>query len=352
MPKKIIATSSFHSLGATFLDWSIVFLSGRNEFYHQKSNRLIDLVKNPLTNLTGDSNENIINAHGHKKNHPSGLVECKNMINSFLETDYDFFTLYPLPLHFDLAAKDLKIELSELSQHDNLYNTNQHIIQDYKNLVEYLLEEDCQFIFLSGNKETSTYLLDSREIDRSFLYTGKLESVEERDSEFQNLFFPDSKKTWQSLKLTNLWDKREQLALDTRPLENYFSDSELQLSQTHHYINCQEWWNMGVETIKQVMDFCEVKINTTRLTNWVPVYYQWQKIQHEKLKFCYQLPHIVDSIINGWYYQIDLSFNQEVAVQHCLIYNHGLNLKTWQLNKFPDNTQKLHELLEPNIHPL
>ena len=42
---------------------------------------------------------------------------------------------------------------------------------------------------------------------------------------------------------------------------------------------------------------------------------------------------------------------QEAIVQHILIYKYNLNLKNWQLKKFPDNTQDLHKLLETNIHP-
>jgi hypothetical protein len=70
------------------------------------------------------------------------------------------------------------------------------------------------------------------------------------------------------------------------------------------------------------------------------------------LEFCYNYKHIVDSVVNNWYYQIDLTFEQEVVIQHCLIYQHNLNLKTWELTKFPSNTQDLHKLLEPNIHPI
>jgi len=76
----------------------------------------------------------------------------------------------------------------------------------------------------------------------------------------------------------------------------------------------------------------------------------WQKKQLDLLDFCYNQPHIVDAIVNNLYYEIDLTFDQEIIIQHCLIYQHGLNLKTWQLEKFPNNTQDLHKLLEPNIH--
>ena len=58
----------------------------------------------------------------------------------------------------------------------------------------------------------------------------------------------------------------------------------------------------------------------------------------------------MDAIVNNWHYEIDLTFEQEVIVQHCLIYQHGLNLKTWQLEQFPRNTRDLHRLLEPNTH--
>jgi hypothetical protein len=70
------------------------------------------------------------------------------------------------------------------------------------------------------------------------------------------------------------------------------------------------------------------------------------------LQFEYNYKHIVESIVNNWSYPIDLTFDQEIVIQHCLIYHYGLNLKTWQLEKFPNNTQDLHKLLEPNIHPL
>ena len=49
--------------------------------------------------------------------------------------------------------------------------------------------------------------------------------------------------------------------------------------------------------------------------------------------------------------RFDLDVIQEAFIQRELIYKHNLNLKTFQLEKFI-NTQQLHNLLEPNIHPL
>ena len=63
---------------------------------------------------------------------------------------------------------------------------------------------------------------------------------------------------------------------------------------------------------------------------------------------------IINYIIEGYELNLDkfnLDLVQEAAIQHELIYKHNLNLKTWQLTKFT-NTRQLHNLLEPNIHPL
>ena len=72
MAKKIIATSSIHSVGATFMDWSILFLSGQKEYYYQPTRQFINVTTNPLENLYNQRGpaEELKNAHGHKKNHP------------------------------------------------------------------------------------------------------------------------------------------------------------------------------------------------------------------------------------------------------------------------------------------
>ena len=88
-----------------------------------------------------------------------------------------------------------------------------------------------------------------------------------------------------------------------------------------------------------------------RFNQWLPIYQQWASRQLKILDFCHEVSHIIDSIVNNWDYQLgDLSFEQEVVIQHYLIYKHNLNLKTWQLEKFPSNTKDLHKLLETNTH--
>ena len=45
-----------------------------------------------------------------------------------------------------------------------------------------------------------------------------------------------------------------------------------------------------------------------------------------------------------------MNFYKEVMIQQALIRRHSLNLKTWQLETFPANTQELYKLLEPSLH--
>ena len=60
------------SVGCTFIDWSIYWLSGQVDFYCR--DHWIQLVKNPLTQN---------NAHKHLKNHPSGFAETLEYIDNF-----------------------------------------------------------------------------------------------------------------------------------------------------------------------------------------------------------------------------------------------------------------------------
>lgn len=48
MSQKIFATSSFSSLGCTFLDWTLHYLSGKTEYYNVELDRNVELVDNPL----------------------------------------------------------------------------------------------------------------------------------------------------------------------------------------------------------------------------------------------------------------------------------------------------------------
>jgi hypothetical protein len=337
--KNLICTTSVFSVGCTFLEWSINYLAGKTKYLNRKKG-LIDLVKNPVDK---------INAHGHQKNHPSGFEETQDFTN-FLQQHSDFVTMYPFLMHSDIAAQKLGLDILNINQAQWSDITNFRT-QDFEEMLGWLSNRDAKIIFVSLSQDLAVYHSSNlRYTDRLFYKPKKIESVDEFRQAKDLVFFKDSCSRWNDLNLTDIWDTRERLALSTRPLE--LSGNQINLSMTHYWLDSRELWHNGVNKIKDIMSWLEIPVDHTRVDHWQQVYTKWQRVQLDCLEFQYQYKHIVEAIINGWSYPINLTFDQEVVIQHCLIYQHNLNLKTWQLEKFPNNTSELHKLLEPNIHLL
>ena len=332
---QIACITSTSSIGATFVDWSVHFLSGRNIYYSIKEQQWIPLTVNPLTQS---------NSHNHKKNHPSGWHDTKLAIE-ILKTQSDFVSLYPYPLRAEKIAEILKITLKNLSVQDHAsIVTYQH--QDYKKLINECYQHDVKVVYIHCPNEVIGYKHHSRENQYSQYANDTNFINNEKQELLDNIFFNNC--SWGD----TIWDKREKMALNIRPFDSTVENSiTIDLTQPHHWVNSQDLWHNGENTLIQILNFLKIKLDSNRLDAWRSIYHKWQQIQYKSLKFTYNYKHIVDAVVNNWYYDIsNLTFIQEVIIQHCLIYQHGLNLKTWELEKFPDNTQDLHKLLEPNIH--
>ncbi len=331
--------SSARSIGCTFLDWSIHFLSRQNYFYHVISKTWMPLSQNPLSK---------INAHGHKKNHPSGADSTLKFINSFNDiSNGDLFSLYPVKMRIDKMCDKLGYQLSDMKTPDIWKKINQEIDLDYQKIFNDCHNNNTKIIFLGSNPDVCLYRLKIRSLERMFTKPEPAKSTDQINEEYQNLFFKSSIDSWKELGLTEIWDKRERMALDIRPF-----DIELDpiLRMPHLHIDSRDWWSRGPKVIQKVFKFLSLTLDQERMQQWLPIYYQWQEIQTNALEFVYYIDHIINAIVNNIYFEIDLTFEEETVVQHCLLYKHNLNLKTWQLTKFPGNTQDLYKLLEPNIH--
>jgi len=339
----IVCVTSPVSLGCTFVDWSVHFLSGKNKFYSVKNSDWIALSSNPVLK---------INAHGHKKNHPSGHDRSQQYINQLANvSNSELLSLYPSPIHADLASKALNITgslNSEKHKQIQLYQKN-----DYAKLINSVIESDIKVVYISMNRHNILYTCQNRSLGRLYFEEKRPDSMSELLNHIDQLFFADSIDQWTRAGLTNTWDLRERLALCTRPFDTTRIMEDLEINRSRQYclIDAQSLWYNGTHVMKKIMDFLNLAINETAWTQWVDIYYTWQQLQLKILNFDLEFEHIMNSIVNNWYYEIgSLTFEQEVIIQHCLIYQHGLNLRTWQLEKFPSNTQDLHKLLEPNIH--
>lgn len=324
------------SVGCTFFDWSIHFLSGQKDFYQADQRRWIPLSNDPVLD---------VNAHGHLKNHPKGSIATAKQITELLNMpENQLYSVYPSAMTVDDAIKQCHILPDQIGQKDNWQHIYHFINSDYWKNFEVCQASNVKLIYVANDPNVSLYYLTSRCSTNIFPIVDGSKYVN-----LQETFFKNSVNSWNSLGLTEIWDQRERLALDLRPfLRNEENSNHLQGS--HLWISCQELWTRGEVTALKMLKFLDLPVATERLPEWRLVYAKWQEIQLKQLEFNYIYQHIVDSIVNNWYYEIDLTFEQEVVIQHCLIYQHNLNLKTWQLTKFPTNTQDLHKLLEDNIH--
>lgn len=334
----IVCSTSTQSAGCTFLDWSVHFLSGQTEFYHVL-NGWIPLSHNPVTRL---------NAHGHNKNHPAGLVETQLAVKK-LQQSNRLTSVYPYPMQLDHAARKLNIDPKQATraQWQEIFDLRN---ADYNQMLAMCGQNNVKVIFVALDDHLSMYANTVRSLDRLPLSKRPAHSQQEIRNELDQMFFRDSVNTWTNLGLTDIWDMRERYALNKDLLE--WKQQPVDLNFDHYWINAQNLWYNGEREIPRIVKWLELEIDSTRIEPWIAVYREWQKLQLDTLQFQYNYQHIVKSIVNNWSYEIDLTFEQEIVIQHCLIFEHGLNLKTWQLEKFPNNTKDLHKLLEPNIHPL
>jgi hypothetical protein len=342
---KIACVTSVRPVGCTFVDWSLHFLSNQSSYYNVAKKSSVSLVNTPMT---------LINAHGHFKNQPAGLEHTTQYIQHFQEQKInDFCSMYPIPMYADVAAKHIGLDQIQLADAKLWKKVVQYIADDYQKIINQCCTQEIGTVYIDPDPRFNLYFLTCRSLDRLIFSHRPAKNQAELENEFQSTFFGDTVTHWQNQGLTDTWDIRERLSLNSGLFDRFEDQFHLDLSLPHLWINTTELWNYGVDTIQRIMKYLDLPVNANRWHDWLPIHQQWHEIQQKNLKFAYQFDHIIDAIVNNYYYKLEnLSFKQEVAIQHALIYQHNLNLKTWKLNAFPSNTQDIHQLLEPNIHPI
>jgi len=309
----MIAILTDPEVGGTFLTWSIYYLSGRDDYYSIDEQKFIPITNNPLTEQ---------NAHNF---YPNQVMKAESFEKTFEQM---------------LAAEKLS-DFNIIYMHHFDGTPNSHD-QKTADAVEKLLPHVSKTVLLTSTPDQALYKC-------SYSSRNNLNF-----EEFVDRFFSMSKEIWDQPNLKNIWDKREFLALNFRPFDNFRITENLNLNHDHYHLNTMEIWNTFDESVGDLLKYLEVDIDDKKFEHWLAVYQQWKKIHKNRLFFIWYFDTIIKYIIEG--HSLDLiRFNldicQEAAIQHTLIYKHNLNLKTWQLEKFT-NTRQLHELLEPNSHPL
>jgi len=337
-----ICLTANNTVGCTFLDWSLHFLNGQTKYYRIKEKEWIPLIDNPL------SFDLVENAHGHNKNCVAGLTNTKILTSLVSSSQLCTFNAYPEQL--DIICDQLGIGVDQLDNAANLKSVQDHRLLDYNNLIQHCLDQHMPVVYIYADPKVVGYFWQHRNIQRLAFADQEARSIDDLEQETENIFFKNSLDAWQQLELDNIWDTRERMALNIRPYDtaDFWSVGS---ASPMHWINCQELWHDTESVVINLLGQFGLLVDQSRLQQWLPIVANWQKIHHKNLKFYNNLSHIVDCIVMGWHYKLDtLTLQQEAIIQHCLIYQHNLNLKTWNLLQFPDNTLKLHQLLEENIH--
>jgi hypothetical protein len=353
MSEIFCVTSGNKSIGCTFLDWSIHWLSGSEKYYNVAAG-WCDVPKNPL-----DGN----NSHYYNKNQPMGYLNSIDFINILKANGTELSSFYPIPKNTQQAAIDLDISLDQIESNSSKITEYQQ--KDYAEIWEhcyktlipivYVNLDSSDHLYLSSDHRSLDYL-NIEDLKQGNLIEQKFESKERLWDHWLNEYFGKDFDIWKNqMGMVNLWDLREFIALNIRPYEERSNMvDKIDFRLPHLHINAKELWHAGDSTILRIMDYLNLEINPDRFKTWLPIYYKWQEIQLNILKFSWNVDHICKCIVNN--YNFDLSYIKldtwkEAVIQHEMIYKYGLNFKTWQLEKFPTNTQDLHKLLEPNtIH--
>lgn len=338
---KIFCVTSTESVGCTFLDWSIHYLSGSTKFYNVESG-WSDLVTTPLGSA---------NAHAHPKNHPNGAELTNEVIDKLTNVSSTVpLSFYPIPLNEEAVVEKLNLTVNQTADFysDSVAKYQQ---QDYSKIWEQLSANNISTVYINLTSDC-LYTQSFRQFDRTVpnLIDQPQTSKEVQDV-FVNTFFKHS----QLYQDKAAWDKREFIALNIHPYYYNDIDKYVDFTQPHYYIDARELWYNGKNTLTNIMQYLGLTVDTDRLTSWLPVYYEWQQKQLGILKFSWNIDHICNCIVNNYYYDIssyNLDLWHEAILQHNLIYKHGVTFKAWGLETLPTNTQELHQLLEPNIHPV
>jgi len=320
---RLIAVLTDPEVGGTFLTWSIHYLRGDTCYFLAEHNKYCKIPKNPLSAK---------NAHNFIPNNPNrgvdrGMEKFYHIVDKLVENDNQGI----IYLHdFDDNKKDTAVATEYVSNY-----IEKKILVSTKNLPR------CRIAYSSRGAQwiSSDELITDP--DKIFDF-------------FVKKYFEESHKIWMNQKLNEIWDKREFIALNfnfnfnkkSHTIEDCFD-----CSVDHYKLNVTELYNIE-SYVHSLFDYLELPIHQSRLKLWQGVYRNWQQFHKSRLLFSWYFDDIINYIING--HKLDLTrFNldivQEACIQSHLIYNHNLNLKTWQLEKFTD-TRQLHNLLETNFH--
>jgi len=299
----IVAFTSPHSGGATFLDWSWHWLKGNKKFWNHEIG-WIPLIDNPLGN---------INAHGHKKNHPGDIESWWRFLdlaqNQMLSPKTDV-TFYP-----NLASVDGMME--QYVQNLNLMTEKNVAVVVIKKtmLAPYVSERTGR----DSEHDVRMFLSHNPDIDPGLPIRKIREAASVR-------LVPQAK-GW------------------LREIDRAFRS----LSNSVLVLNDDEVLDDIESCMEKIFSHHNLKISPERLDHWRTIANDWhRKARQEHDFYNSELPELCDAIVKGSPLELDESktgfVRQSVIMAH-LMKDHGSRLLL-PTDEFPKNTKDLHRFLK------
>lgn len=325
----IVSILTDPAVGGTFLTWSIYYLAGQEYYRNFKKQETVVIPDNPLTD---------INAHNFIPTQPNSVEQVEtiyNNVKSAPEHQLDIIYMHNLPTF--PYNNNLSDEITKFAVEKLKTITNKFIV-----------------LYTADSHKLYSTKYEGRTIKKSLNNPSIIhDNSEKLHNEYIDTFFLDSKEKWNELGLTQSWNYREFLALNLRPYNVKSILPAFNLTADHYRIEIFDLYQRFDITVKSLFNFLNLEMDLKRYNQWIPIYNQWKKLHHDRIEFVEYFDLIVDSIINN--YSLDLTrfkldIVREATIQHVLIFKHGLTLKSHELEKFPNNAQELHTLLEPNIY--
>jgi hypothetical protein len=199
MHKNICLTSN-RSVGCTFVDWSIHFLSGQTKFYQADADQWLDLTTNPL-------NEG--NAHNHPKNHPRGYDSTLQVFEKFNKQSAGIFSVYPTLLTVNHAYKKLNLEFDQ----EKINEVIDYRHQDFAKIFDLCYERNTKIIYIQSDSEIDLYHLTPRYTNTEFFLSQKKVLLLMLQMSLKNFFSILLSKRLKSLPTYGIFENAEHLIL-------------------------------------------------------------------------------------------------------------------------------------------
>jgi hypothetical protein len=248
-----------------------------------------------------------------KQFHPTSTDLYKQLASADIDVTTINTPIYPTTdRHFP--------ELLELLKDNETFSKNKNILLYAKDFSSAELNMFFQYekiaVGLKLGLDIFFYSNDSlKQWNSKYSHWSELETWELR--EWFSIFYPDWLQEW----------------IDSK---NSIGDSFLSISNTDFLYNTKH-------ELYKIFDHCGLTPQQNNIDNFIKMWHNKQKYIIKQQEFC---NHVANNTINNKYQSWHkINFIQEAVIQKNLR-DKGYEMRCWNLNQFPSNTEQLHNLLE------